>query len=317
MTDIDPQQALSVSWLKEYNVKLISPKGLVAKVRLLKFLWSSLTTVKSKTERDNLVAKLVEGSSTRSIQKYRKVNWEIEANSRVKIQESDWTDDFEVLAIKTGDQAPKYSFTFSEQLTTDMIENPKLSESKREKTVIAVQERRRKLEEEMVPVEVLSEDEKIEIARQIMLEYATGLVDLTEACIRYNVRKNQFMLWLFQSPIIRTMFDEAKLILSVVHTADITRRVDELILERVTNGFSTNKRVTYSYIKGPKNKMIATESGKTEERREITLGELSQLRKILQESSSLNLGVAADEFEGLSDKEIEKLLGELKKKSGK
>tara|TARA_Y100000782_G_C10188284_1_gene268292 strand:- start:2747 stop:3685 length:939 start_codon:yes stop_codon:yes gene_type:complete len=312
VSEIDPKKALSAIWLNEYSVKVIVPKNLVFKVRLLKKMWESLNNIDSKTERDKLLGSVCQGSSTRAIQGYRKTNWKVEENSRVKINHEDWNQSFDVY-LTSVDRKKRYSFTFNDQ-----VESLKISDTVEEKvnaiTIQKVAERKRQIEESYQEIEINSEEEREEIARNILLDYSTGMMDITEACMRNNLRYSVFTQWIFTSPVIREMFNEARNILSAVFTVRMERNIDRLILEKLETGFTKVERIKYDYVTDTESlETIPVEESKIEEHKEITITELTNLRKLLGDYDPLKSKLP-NEFKDWSEEKLKKFIGESSNK---
>lgn len=314
MAKLSPEKALSAEWLQQFKVRLITPKNQVFKVRILEALWNSLPVSESKTKKDELVAEVAEGVSVRSIQSYRKKKWKIKGNSRVKINEADWKKDFTVHYLGL-DRKKKYTLDFSNDIanqTTPVTVEEKVKTI----SVDEVAKRKQELQKSLQSVEVESEEEREELSRNILLDYATGAISIDEACLRYNVRKDTFFQWIFQSPIIREMFSEATMILSTINHVEAKRRGFQLLLDKLHTGYTTRESYKFKYVANPdpeSEESIPVLEGRIDERKEITISELTQLMKVLEESKDAK-SVVPDEFQGWSDEELKKFIQKAESK---
>lgn len=312
MTEINLKTALNRELIESKQLRILLPRThLRFKIKVARLMWNQFSDIKKVGERSKAIEKYFDGLSQRTLDDYRRADFKVQNLKQLpnrKVDEtSQETEDFKFF-IKDSSGKTLYFVTVTPEMVASMEDvmkpvEPMLKPETVKEAKVAIQTEKKERSEQYV--NPIDPDDRIELARAILTQYATGLLSLADACERNNVSPMDFHHWMLLSREIKLMYSEASQIATFLNTEQIQHLANQRLINILEAGSVTNVKTHFELVKTPHNPQGEfQEVKKTEDKRAIRPSELAMLKRII--SSDLNLSFAGeiDEVEKMSNEEL-------------
>lgn len=319
--NIAPGRALDYNWLIDNGLRVVLPKTIDFRMKILKYLYDTSGSADVKVyDRFARVQSVVDKIGTRTLEKYRAKKW---ANSQIKgrkAREREKTanpqEDFDVCMIDIKDEV-KYTCVFTLKGIEDLYSKAKPKEPY--KPLLNIQniatKRQQELERPML-VEPENEMEREAMAKKICEMYATGLHHIAECCNYYGIKHHDFVAWLFTNEVVRVMYMEAVAVHRFIHASEIEKMVYDQIKTVLSVGHVVNETSNFERILTPANpEGIMFEKSKNVTTRQLSPVELSKML-FMMKTAPMQGGGGGDMFDSMTADEIQGWIDDNRDKLG-
>jgi len=301
MKKVITKQEFNIEWLvaNQYYIEL--PSEVVSKIVVLGYLSRMIKSGNAI----QVILGITKGASPTQLYEYQKNKWFVNGSKINKLKLLENT----LLQLNIRDKkTDKLTGNVLKVLHREIMVNA-------DSHVISVQ-KALDIREELVKEEEAKErkfesvNEIEEIALNICQMFASGRINIYEACARYNVSYLEFFKWVIGMDSVRQMYEDAVRVAKFVTESQVYTITANLMLDRLKNGYTSATDIVYGtlWVNGEKRFI---ETGKRTSTREITISELIRVIATLKNDA----GVPAsdiDDFSNLSDQELWDYINEIR-----
>ena len=303
---IQPEQGLSVEWLKSNEFTISLPEEKPFRIRIISILYHQIQG--KGPFRLKTILEVISGIELRTLQRYRKETAGFTTNNPDHGKEKQNTN-FEIMVCdRAGKSRAGFLYTLNQLTHLDYSKSPQA------KTLLDISVvdslRNQELEKPMVKVE-RTESQTEDAARSICQRFAMGLYTIVECCETNGTTYIEFLQWVYVNDIVRQMFREANAMAVFANQSRQVTLVDNAIFAALQRGHTESSVTTYIKKVTPDHPLgIMVESGKKIIKKQFSPVELATLKALYARTSLTDDLVPVEEFAGWSAEQLDEYISD-------